>query len=240
MIDKKSYIPVYHQLKEEIKKKIDDNIWRAGDCISSERELSDQYKVSRMTVRQAIGELVSEGILERQKGRGTFVCKPKVKQMDIMSFSEIANKNNLELKTKVKEFSIINTPDKYKKILNDEKIYKIDRLRIVNKEIVANEIVFIPCNYFKNINERLLEGSLFDLLKTNGYEIEYSDASIRGVVSDRKFKRIFNVENDIPILNMYSVFYTKDNKVLFIENSVYRSDKFTLEVNISKRNGRIR
>ena len=85
MIDKSSPIPVYYQLKEDILKKIREGVWKVGQCIDSERELSENYGVSRMTIRQALGELVQEGILVREKGKGTFVCEPKVKQKDMMS-----------------------------------------------------------------------------------------------------------------------------------------------------------
>lgn len=240
MIDKKSPIPVYYQLKKEIEQRILNKEWNVGQCISSERELSEEYSLSRMTVRQAIGELVSEGVLVREKGRGTFICEPKVRQKDMTSLSEIAERNGLKLETRVKELSLIDTPEKYKEIFSDDKIYKIDRLRIINKDIVADEVVYIPCRYFSFIDEELLKGSLFSILKSNGYEIEYSDASIRSVLPDARFKRIFNVEKNIPILNIYSVYYSKDDNILFVENSVYRSDKFTLDVNISKRDGRIR
>ena len=77
MIDKNSPIPVYYQLKEMIKEKIADGTWQVGQCIASERELTEAYGVSRMTVRQALGELVQEGLLVREKGKGTFVCKAR-------------------------------------------------------------------------------------------------------------------------------------------------------------------
>ena len=96
MIDKNSPIPVYYQLKEMIKEKIADGTWQVGQCIASERELTEAYGVSRMTVRQALGELVQEGLLVREKGKGTFVCEPKVKQEDMMSFSEIIKKENVD------------------------------------------------------------------------------------------------------------------------------------------------
>jgi GntR family transcriptional regulator len=111
MIDKNSPIPVYYQLKEMIKEKITKGTWQVGQCIASERELTEAYGVSRMTVRQALGELVQEGLLVREKGKGTFVCEPKVKQEDMMSFSDIIKKAGRSLITKVLDFEVINTPD---------------------------------------------------------------------------------------------------------------------------------
>jgi len=71
----KTSIPLYHQLKSEILKLLQAGTWAAETLIPSELELANQYKVSRTTVRQAIGDLVSMGYLTRQQGKGTFVTK---------------------------------------------------------------------------------------------------------------------------------------------------------------------
>lgn len=235
VIDKNSPIPVYYQLKEDIKDKISRNVWKVGQCIDSERELSENYGVSRMTVRQALGELVQEGILIREKGKGTFVCEPKVKQKDIMSFSEIAKKNGMNIKTKVINFKRISTPEELQEVLPFDQIYEINRLRIINDEVIAQEVVYIPCDYCGYIDEKLLEGSFYELLSEYGYTIDYSEASIQSVIMNDNYKEIFNTKLELPLLNVYSKNLTSDGKLLYIEDSIYRSDKFILEVNISKR-----
>ena len=132
MIDKNSPIPVYYQLKNDLIKKIASGVWKAGECIASERELCEIYEVSRMTIRQAIGELVQEGILVRKKGKGTFVCEQKVNQKDMMSFTEIIKQSGRKLKTNVVYFEIIDTPDDMQDIFVLDKLYKITRQRIVD------------------------------------------------------------------------------------------------------------
>lgn len=77
MIDKKSPMPLYFQIEEAIKQKIDKGEWITGTMISSEREFAENYEVSRMTVRQAINNLVNDGYLTRRKGKGTFVSAKK-------------------------------------------------------------------------------------------------------------------------------------------------------------------
>ncbi|GKX68789.1 GntR family transcriptional regulator [Inconstantimicrobium mannanitabidum] len=240
MIDKSSPIPVYYQLKEDIKNKINRGVWKVGECIDSERELSDQYSVSRMTIRQALGELVQEGILVREKGKGTFVCEPKVKQKNIMSFSEIVSKSGRILETRVREFMIIDTPEEFEEIFKFEQLYKIDRLRIVDGDIVANEIVYIPCDYCGYIDEEKLQGSFFSMLKDFGYEVGNADSDIRAVIMNEEYKQLFEIDKEIPLLKIHSNFFTEDGKFLFVEESVYRSDKYVLEVNMSTRIGKLR
>ncbi|MCK4683295.1 GntR family transcriptional regulator, partial [Candidatus Bipolaricaulota bacterium] len=72
-IDKQASLPIYRQLKEIIKEKIGDGKFRPGDRIPTEYELCEQFEISRAPVRQALLELVNEGVLYRQQGSGTFV-----------------------------------------------------------------------------------------------------------------------------------------------------------------------
>lgn len=240
MIDKNSAIPVYYQLKEDIKKKIAQGIWKVGQCIDSERELSETYGVSRMTIRQALGELVQEGLLVREKGKGTFVCEPKVKQRDIMSFSELVSKSGMKLSTEIIEFKIIETPMELKNVIEFPKVYKINRIRAVEGENVANEIVYIPYDYFTSLDEEMLKGSLYKLLEDFGYTIDSSESSIQAVIMDDYYNKLFKVEKQVPLLKTYSKNMDIDNKVIFVEESVYRSDKYILEVNILRREGKIK
>lgn len=240
MIDKSSPIPVYYQLKEAIQKKITEGIWKVGQCIDSERELSETYGVSRMTIRQALGELVQEGVLIREKGKGTFVCEPKVKQKDMMSFSEMIEKTGRKLETKVIEFTKIDTPEDLLDTFSFDEVYKINRNRIVDGECIANEIVFIPVDYCGFVDEKKLKGSLYKILEEFGYSVDHSESSIRAVIMDDYYKEVFNVNEEIPLLQTLSKTINHDGKVLFIEESTYRSDKYILEVNISRREGKLK
>ncbi|MGI6157475.1 MAG: GntR family transcriptional regulator [Saccharofermentanales bacterium] len=73
-LDRHSSIPLYAQLRELIVERIQDGTYRQGERIPSEMMLCDELDLSRPTVRQAIAELVSDGVLEIHKGRGTFVA----------------------------------------------------------------------------------------------------------------------------------------------------------------------
>jgi GntR family transcriptional regulator len=239
-IDKNSPIPVYYQLKEDIMKKINSGIWKPGQCIDSERELSDTYSVSRMTVRQALGELVQEGILVREKGKGTFVCEPKVKQKDIMSFSEMVKKMGLNLETKINYFKRMSTPENLEGLFLLDEVYKIDRLRIVEGEVIANEIIYIPCDYCGYIDKEKLQDSFYKVLNEYGYTIDHSEASIQAILMDDYYKKLFKVKDAVPLIKSSSRNITSDGKLLFVEESIYRSDKYLLEVNIFRREGKIK
>ncbi|MDZ5254913.1 GntR family transcriptional regulator [Clostridium sp. LIBA-8841] len=240
MIDKNSPIPVYYQLKEMIKEKITKGTWKVGQCIASERELTEAYGVSRMTVRQALGELVQEGLLVREKGKGTFVCEPKVKQEDMMSFSDIIKKAGRSLITRVLAFEVINTPDELADTFNVDKIYKINRLRLVDGEAVANEVVYIPCEYCGFVTKEDLEGSLFKLLEEKGYVIESTESALASVIMDEELKNLFNVDKQVPLLKSHNAALNSEGEIIYVEDAIYRSDKYVLEINISKREGKLK
>lgn len=239
MIDKNSPIPVYYQLKNDLTKKIANGVWKAGECISSERELCEIYDVSRMTIRQAIGELVQEGILTRKKGKGTFVCEQKVNQKDMMSFTEMIKQSGRSLETKVVEFEIIDTPEDIQDVFILDRLYKISRKRIVDNECIAVETVYIPVDYCGHLNKEMLEGSLYKVLEGFGYIITNSNSSIVAVNVDDEIRKILECEIDTPILKVVSKTFTNTDKLLFLEEAFYKSDKFTLQVNISRKEGEV-
>ncbi len=80
MIDKSSPLPIYYQIEEQLKNKLKNGELKPNDSLPSEREFAERFEISRMTVRQAINNLVNDGYLYRQKGRGTFVSEKKLEQ----------------------------------------------------------------------------------------------------------------------------------------------------------------
>ncbi|MEG0857485.1 MAG: GntR family transcriptional regulator [Terrisporobacter sp.] len=240
MIDKSSPIPVYYQLKNDLITKISQGLWKPGECIASERELCEIYGVSRMTIRQALGELVQEDVLLKIKGKGTFVCEPTVKQEDMMSFTDMMKQTGRNLKTEVIDFDKIDTPEHLTEIIPLDEVYRINRKRIVDNVCIAVEKVYIPIDYCGYIDEKMLEGSLFKILEEFGYVVDHSQSSIAAVIMDDKLKKLFDVSEEIPLLKMTSKTYTQKGKMLFLEESIYRSDKFVLQVNISRREGKIK
>src|SRR5690606_3088473 len=109
MLDKNSPIPVYYQLEERLKESIEKKEWEEGQIIPSERVLSEQYGISRMTVRQAIQNLVRDGYLYREKGKGTFVAANKIEQplQGLTSFTEDMRSRGLKPGTRLLDFSVV-------------------------------------------------------------------------------------------------------------------------------------
>ncbi len=90
-IYRNSPLPRYYQLKEIMRERVRAGEWKPGDLIPSERELGETYGISRMTARQAITDLVNEGLFYREQGKGTFVSRNKITQQLIRAHPDRAN-----------------------------------------------------------------------------------------------------------------------------------------------------
>jgi len=169
MLDKTCPTPIYYQLKELIREKIENGEWQPGDLIPSERELCEQHGISRMTVRQALTELVNEGLLRRERGKGTFVAKPKIKQQltQLTSFSEDMRARGKKPGAKILRLENTLAKPRVAKALQiepEQRIVVIERLRLADGEPMAIE----TCHLFFEGCERILNedlsGSLYELL----------------------------------------------------------------------------
>lgn len=233
-INKNSPIPAYYQLKKIILKKIENGEFSDDKPIPSERDLGETLNLSRMTVRQALNQLVSEGVLYREKGRGTFVCKTKLEQRDIMSFSDMVRKKGLTPSTKVLRFEKT-FPDQEiieKLALNaNEGLYNIKRLRLANEMPVGIEEVFIPERYCPELENFDLKASLYGLVSEQySYAISYVDSLIESSKPSNEERELLGISSGIPVLHISSIYYIRSGTSLFFERSSYRSDEFKYSV----------
>lgn len=238
-INKKSPIPIYFQLKQIILNRIKKGEWLPDSPISSERELSEMFGVSRMTIRQALNELVSEGILYREKGRGTFVREQRIEQSDAMSFTEAALNQGLEACNIVKNFEIEVADMSVMERLgldNYEDVYYIQRFRAIEKMIIGVEEMYIPVKYIGNIKKDDFKGSVYKLLKDKyDYSIDHVKTTLEAVITGPDELKLFNLKEPAPILKVTAVHVTDKGLNLYYEESLYRSDKYVFNVNIYRR-----
>lgn len=237
MIDKGSLVPAYIQLKMILSSQIEAGVWKQGECISSERELSEIYGISRMTIRQALAELVQEGILIKRKGKGTFVSDTKFTQKNIMSFSEIIKEADKKLENVILDFKIINTPKELKSIFNEDKLFFINRNRVVDNEVIANEVIYMPYSLGKTLTRQELKNSIYEFLESINQGVSHSESTINSILCNEEYRKLFEINVDLPLLKIDNKVYNYSRRLLFIESAVYRSDKYTLEITISKKRG---
>jgi GntR family transcriptional regulator len=235
-IDKKSPIPAYYQLKNLITEKIKSGEYTSGALLPSEREFVEKLGISRMTVRHAMNELVSENILYREKGKGTFVSMAKIEQTNIMSFSEIALRRGMTPVTQVLKISEVEPPEEIPAVLGlgrDERIYELKRLRMADNIPVAIEHNFLPCKYFPGLDELDLTSSLYGIIENKySHTISYMDTNIEALTPDTDTAASLNMPSSTPVLYISGTIYTDSGIKLLHERSIYRSDKFKYNVRV--------
>lgn len=240
MIDRDSPLPIYYQLKEMMKKKIVSGEWPPGSAIPSERELSDRYEISRMTVRQAVTELVREGDLIRHRGKGTFVAEEKIERAlnQVTGFTEEMLRRGYTPKTVVKEFAIREADKGTAKALDLREgglIYEVKRLRLADEVSMAFETSYLPVERIPGLTKERLTSSLFEYVeKELKMEIGYGRRMLEASIARRGESRLLGIPEGAPILFIRGVTYFADGKPMEIVESLYRGDRYTFTVELER------
>ncbi len=237
MLDEKLPVALYYQLKEILIKKIKENEWPVNTRIPTERELCELYKVSRITVRQALDELEKEGYLYRKQGRGTFVTIPKLEQRlgSFYSFSEEIRKMGAVPEADILNFSISEGSDKLSEILTisqGEKVYGINRLRIADKEPFALEVSYIPVAVAPELSREGIEkDGLYNTLKaTYGIVPDEAWESFEAVlVADENDAAHLNVKRNSAALRIERVTKSKGVVIEYCTGLI-RGDRYKYNV----------
>lgn len=231
--------PIYLVVKKELDHKIKQGVYKSGDQIPSERELCEMFQISRMTARQAVNELVKEGKVKREKGRGSFVSSPQFLQKNIRSFTDTLLEQGYKPSTEILEVcSVYHLKDISTSlgVSLDTQFHKIKRLRLANKVPVALETVYIPKYRCENLGDYNLKESLYQILEEEfGYVIQSISCNIDACLSNRVIMETFNVAKPITLLKVEGISYTTNKEKLFYEESYYRSNLYKYQVDIYRR-----
>jgi GntR family transcriptional regulator len=232
MINKNSPVPIYHQLEEYIKQQIETGILREEAVIPSEREFAEVFQISRMTVRQAINNLVLEGYLTRQKGRGTFVSKKKVEQelQGMTSFTEDMLSRGMNPSSTLLSFQII-PADKNTaldlKIEENDSVYKIKRIRLADGAPMALETAYIPVEIVPGLTEENSNLSLYQYIEQHlSLSISEATQEIEASIADSDDAKTLEINIGDPILLIQRISYLQDGIPFEIVKSTFRADRY--------------
>jgi len=234
-------LPRYYQLKEIIGEKIRGGDWPEGRLIPSERELCEQYGISRMTARQSITELVKEGFLYREQGKGTFVARPKIIQrlMKLTGFTQDMRAREWQPGAKVLGAEMWLADEIIAKILRikpGQPVFKLNRLRLANGEPLGLEttcISFIGCE--KLLDEDLAGQSLYALLEQKyGLPMSAAEQELEAGLASDQDADLLEIAPGGPVLHIRRTTYTERGQVIEYAQSVYRGDKYKFYVRLLK------
>lgn len=235
MLNEKAPVALYYQLKEILVDKIKNNEWEIDSKIPTERELCDLYKVSRITVRQALKELDDEGFLYRKQGKGTFVTAPKIEQRlsKFYSFSEEIRNMGYTPSTKAIEFKKVTIDENIAKHFNEKVsvVYCIKRLRLANNEPFAIETSYIPCDLCPGMTaDEVTAKGLYNTMKTM-YNLIPNEAieTFEAVIINPGDALHLHVSKNSPGLLLERTTYANQRIVEFC-HGIIRGDRYKYQV----------
>lgn len=245
-VDNQSPVPKYYQLGQIIREMIENEELQPGDAIPTEMELCKYHGVSRMTARKAIQNLVHEGLLYREQGKGTFVAYPKERRnvSQLLSFTEEMKAKGKKVTNKIMLFEKNKPSKKIAKILDinpdEDFIFMIKRLRIVSGLPFAIELAHIPEKIVPGLKlEDIEKNSLYDLIEnTHGNKLSYGKQSVEPVVLTAYEKEMFEIQDNSLESSLGLLFerttYSEDGEAIEYTRSVYRADIYKLEYTLQR------
>ncbi|MEH7223991.1 GntR family transcriptional regulator [Bacillus sp. JJ1566] len=235
MIKKNSPVPIYFQIEQQVREKIEKKELKPGDMIPSEREFAEKYQISRMTVRQAINNLVNEGYLQRVRGKGTFVAVKKFEKnvQKLTGFSEDMRSRGLEPETRVLSFIVIEADSLIASRLKVEekaKVYQIERLRLADKEPIAYEVFYMSADLVPDLTWEEAERSIFKHVEEKGLYIVSGVQEVEAITAHKREASILGIKVGAPILYIQQVSQLEEQQPLEYVKSYYRADRYKYKV----------
>lgn len=227
-----SQVPMYIQIEENLKERIRLAQYKVGESIPSERELAERFEVSRMTVRQAVTNLVNNGLLYREKGRGTFVAMPKFEQplTGLTSFTEDMKARGrkpgsilLQFEKMIPSFEITNELQ----LQQHEEVFYVVRIRTADDKPMAIERTYIPVKIYPSLDEEKIQASFYELIKKeNENHIGNAIQQMEAAIVSKEDKDYLQISSTAPVLIMKRTSFLVTGVPFEIVRSTYRADRY--------------
>jgi len=237
-LDHDSAIPLHVQLEQALAQQIVAGQWRPGDIIPSERDLQRMAGVSRATVRQAIGTLISKGMLRRSHGRGTFVAQPRIEQTlhKVYSFAEQIQQQGRTLEDRIIQRRVtvaghdLATP---LGVAPGEPLIHIQRVRTLEGTPFTLDNFYISQRLCPDLLEIEPNGSLYRLLEERyGLPVLRSTDTLEPIAADRATAFYLQVSPGTPLMYVERVGYTHGDLPLHIARNYVRGDMCRFRIHL--------
>ena len=231
-LDKSNPLPLYHQLKNYLEKRIQED-YKPGDVFPSENEISKLYDVSRITVRAAIQELERAGLVEKKQGKGTFIK------------SNVIERNTKKLLSWTQEMELLGYKPKLVHIF--EEVYEADRTiaalfeikegteikKITRIKYIEEGKIFIISSilnpqYIPKFNiQELGNNSLYEMFKTKyNYPVRFAEEIVEAKAADKSTAETLHIEPGEPILSIKRTSYLQNQKILATGQLISRAGAY--------------
>ncbi|WP_062069240.1 GntR family transcriptional regulator [Demequina sediminicola] len=204
-----------------------------GDPVPSERALTQRFGVSRMTVRHAIDALVSEGVLEKVQGRGTFVSAPRMDfEVRLSTFGEQMQRLGLSASTTVLDSGAVAAPAEVAAVLGvspGAQVHHLRRQRRADGKPMAIEEAWIPVALAPRLFDDGPPPSLYDALRTHGQDPQWGEETLAADIATREECELLDMSENSAVLRATRRTHGDDGAVMF-SRSCFRGDRYQVWV----------
>jgi GntR family transcriptional regulator len=238
VIDSSLALPLYHQVAGVIRQRINDGEYAVGDKLLSEDELAVEFSVSRATIRQAVGELVVEGLVTRKQGSGTFVQprNPKVLQQRFRgSLGDLIRESHL---AKTRDMTLTHDERLPEHIaaalrIDDRRGSVVRRTRTMGNEPFSYTVTHLPPDLGTLLTlPELRSRALMEILIGHGIRLASASQSIRAQVADAELSTRIDVGLGAAVLYVERLVNDDSGRAVQFVQSWYRGDRYEYTVNL--------
>lgn len=233
MLKSDSAYPLYAQIADQLRANIQTEKWQEGERIPTEMELCEIYHVSRITIRKAINELVSENLLYRERAKGTFVKKLTHDKNEfatvVKGFTQELReqgKNATTLQAEISKSHADHKIAKYLQIQPGDEILVLKRVRGEGKNIVAYFKTHIVYREDYSLKSKDYYGSFYDYLETKGIQVNQENEYIEAISATRELQQLLKVNENEPILKRVRFTSQKENNFFEYTECFYIGNKY--------------
>ncbi len=226
-------VPLYTQIKDRLRSLILDGSYPSHSQLPSESELGTIFDASRITVRQALGDLQKEGLIFRIHGKGTFVAKQKAFQnvSSLQGFAEAMASMGHDIVNRVVDKAIVEADEHVAQQLSLEVgslVVRIERVRLLNREPISVETTWLPIEPGRRVlNADLATRDIFLILENDcGIPLGHADVRIDAVVATERLAAPLRVDIGSPVLRIDRLSYATDGRPVDYETLYFRGDAF--------------
>jgi GntR family transcriptional regulator len=246
-INRGSSIPYYVQLRDALIDEIESRRWKPGDQLPPENELCELFSVSRTVVRQALQQLEFEGLILRERGRGTFVAEPKISSTSLvhslMGFYEDMEKRGIEMVSDMLEQRMQPAGQHVAAYLDIDPVtpvVKLHRLRSIESEPIVLVTSYLPYELCPGVlNEDFTHQSLYRYLDdTCGLKIARGRRRIEAVAANQAEAELLQISSGSALIKMESVSYLDDGTPIEYFSGLFRGDRSCFEMEVARFRGR--
>ncbi|GHC66270.1 GntR family transcriptional regulator [Limoniibacter endophyticus] len=245
--DEKSPVPLYHRIYVLMRERIFNGTYRAGQLLPSEAELMERFGVSRITARRALDELSYEGLVDRERGRGTRVSqRPLVELGDapIIAGMEglMANLERIGKRSEVIvfEFDFVPAPDPVAvqmQIAPGALVQRAVRSRSVEGKPFSLSTTYVLEEIGRTFDrEDLTSIPIIDLITRAGRTIDHVDQSLTATLADDIMAQRLGMHVASPLLKVRRTFYDTTNTPCYYVDLYYRPDRFEYRMTLTRGN----